>query len=37
MTISEGKRKGKIIIEFAGSEDLQRLADLLLPKANRED
>ena len=37
VTISEGKRKGKIIIEFAGSEDLQRLADLLLPKANRED
>ena len=31
VTISEGKRKGKIIIEFAGSEDLQRLADLLLP------
>ena len=37
VTISEGKRKGKIIIEFAGNEDLQRLADLLLPKANRED
>ena len=37
VTISEGKRKGKIIIEFAGSDDLQRLADLLLPKANRED
>lgn len=37
VTISEGKRKGKIIIEFAGSEDLQRLADLLLPKASRED
>ncbi|WP_299058848.1 ParB/RepB/Spo0J family partition protein [uncultured Actinomyces sp.] len=37
VTISEGKRKGKIIIEFAGSEDLQRLADLLLPKANRTD
>ena len=37
VTISEGKRKGKIIIEFAGNEDLQRLADLLLPKAKRED
>lgn len=37
VTISEGKRKGKIIIEFAGSEDLQRLADLLLPKVDRED
>ena len=37
VTISEGKRKGKIIIEFAGNEDLQRLADLLLPRANRDD
>ncbi len=36
VTVSEGKRKGKIIIEFAGSEDLQRLADLLLPHANRQ-
>ena len=35
VTVSEGKRKGKIIIEFAGSDDLQRLADLLLPHANR--
>ncbi len=32
VTVSEGKRKGKIIIEFAGSDDLQRLADLLLPR-----
>ena len=36
VTVSEGKRKGKIIIEFAGSEDLQRLADLLLPHVNRQ-
>ena len=36
VTVSEGKRKGKIIIEFAGSDDLQRLADLLLPHADRE-
>lgn len=36
VTVSEGKRKGKIIIEFAGSDDLQRLADLLLPYANRQ-
>ena len=36
VTVSEGKRKGKIIIEFAGSDDLQRLADLLLPHANRK-
>ena len=35
VTVSEGKRKGKIIIEFAGSDDLQRLADILLPHANR--
>ncbi len=36
VTVSEGKRKGKIIIEFAGSDDLQRLADLLLPYAHRQ-
>ena len=36
VTVSEGKRKGKIIIEFAGSDDLQRLADLLLPHADRQ-
>lgn len=36
VTVSEGKRKGKIIIEFAGSDDLQRLADLLLPHAKRQ-
>lgn len=28
--ISEGSKKGKIVIEFAGAEDLQRLADLML-------
>lgn len=36
VTVSEGKRKGKIIIEFAGSDDLQRLADLLLPHVNHQ-
>lgn len=36
VTVTEGKRKGKIVIEFAGSDDLQRLADLLLPHANRQ-
>lgn len=30
VTISEGRKKGKIIIEFAGEDDLQRLASLLL-------
>lgn len=31
VTIREGKKKGKIIIEFNGEEDLARLAGLLLP------
>lgn len=30
VTISEGRRKGKIVIEFAGSEDLERIASLLV-------
>ena len=30
VTITEGRKKGRIIIEFAGSEDLQRIADLIL-------
>lgn len=30
VTISEGRKKGKIVIEYAGEDDLQRLADLLL-------
>lgn len=30
VVISEGKKKGKIVIEFAGEEDLQRLTELLL-------
>lgn len=30
VTISEGKSKGRIVIEFAGQEDLQRIADLIL-------
>lgn len=29
VTISEGRRKGKIVIEFAGKEDLERIAALL--------
>ena len=29
VTITEGARKGKIVIEFAGEEDLQRIADLI--------
>lgn len=30
VTITEGRKKGRIVIEFAGSEDLQRIADLIL-------
>lgn len=30
VTITEGCKKGRIVIEFAGSEDLQRIADLIL-------
>ena len=30
VTITEGRKKGRIVIEFAGSEDLQRIADLSL-------
>lgn len=30
VTISEGRRKGKIVIEFAGTEDLERIAALLV-------
>ena len=30
VTIAEGRKKGRIVIEFAGSEDLQRIADLIL-------
>ena len=29
VTITEGARKGKIVIEFAGEEDLQRIANLI--------
>ncbi|MDO4665666.1 MAG: ParB/RepB/Spo0J family partition protein [Actinomycetaceae bacterium] len=29
VTITEGKKKGKIVIEFAGAEDLARIQDLL--------
>ena len=28
--VSEGRSKGRIVIEFAGAEDLQRIADLLI-------
>lgn len=30
VTITEGRKKGRIVIEFAGSEDLHRIADLIL-------
>ncbi len=30
VTIREGKKKGKIIIEFNGESDLERLAHILL-------
>ena len=30
VTITEGRKKGRIVIEFAGADDLQRLADLIL-------
>ena len=30
VTITEGRMKGRIVIEFAGSDDLQRIADLIL-------
>ena len=30
VTITEGRKKGRIVIEFAGSEDLQRIADFIL-------
>lgn len=30
VTITEGRKKGRIIIEFAGADDLQRIADLIL-------
>ena len=33
VTVTEGKRKGKIVIEFAGREDLERLAGLIMPPA----
>ena len=30
VSITEGRRKGKIVIEFVGADDLQRIADLIL-------
>ena len=30
VTITEGRKKGRIVIEFAGVDDLQRIADLIL-------
>ena len=30
VTITEGRKKGRIVIEFAGSEDLQRIAGIIL-------
>lgn len=35
VTITEGRRKGKIVIEFAGSEDLERLAQLIAPDTTK--
>lgn len=32
VTITEGAKKGKIIIEFAGADDLQRIADIMMRK-----
>ena len=29
VSVETGKGKGKIVIEFAGSEDLQRIVDLI--------
>lgn len=31
VTITEGRTKGRIVIEFAGPEDLRRLAELMVP------
>ena len=30
VSITEGRKKGRIVIEFAGTDDLQRIADLIL-------
>ena len=30
VSITEGRKKGRIVIEFAGADDLQRIADLIL-------
>lgn len=32
VTITEGAKKGRIIIEFAGTEDLERIAELIISK-----
>ena len=34
VTITEGAKKGKIVIEFAGSEDLERIAQLIAERRN---
>ena len=34
VTITEGAKKGKIVIEFAGSEDLERIAQLITERRN---
>ncbi|MCD4550090.1 ParB/RepB/Spo0J family partition protein [Schaalia sp. lx-260] len=34
VTVTEGRTKGKITIEFAGKEDLQRIADLIRGRQN---
>ncbi|MDC4232537.1 ParB/RepB/Spo0J family partition protein [Actinomyces sp. B33] len=35
VTITEGRRKGRIVIEYAGAEDLQRIADVLTARGER--
>lgn len=32
VTVTEGRRKGRIVIEFAGEEDLERLEGLIFPR-----
>lgn len=31
VTVSLGKRKGKIVVEFGSVEDLQRIVDMMTP------
>ena len=36
VTITEGRTKGRIVIEFAGPDDLERLAELIVPGNSNE-